>query len=207
MTWEHPLETAPALLECSGLTVKGYSVPPFHVRVGQAVCLHVSLPSPAWYEELLPLLTARRTHPALHFFGTVAYLDRPRPHRRWWGGLHGPSARDWLTTEKELTPAEATTVLNLVDVPANPSVGRIGWNERTIIALEACLLRPPNLLVFDTSGNDSLTARHLFERLSFRPPNLALLYLKTRLGTEDSCLPGSTCLEIIRTPSQATLAE
>ncbi|HTU23262.1 MAG TPA: hypothetical protein VMG10_34830 [Gemmataceae bacterium] len=129
------------------------------------------------------------------------------PQRRWWGGWRSPSAGDWLTKEKNLTSTEATAVLGTVDLPADLSVGRIGWRERSLIALEACLLRPPDLLVFDTCGNDWLTIPHIFERLVSHTPQFALLYLKTRFGKEDPCLPGATCIEFIHAPAHATIAE
>ena len=195
MTLKKALETLPVCLECDGLTTREFSVPPFRVEVGQSVCLHVLLPSPAWHEDVLPILTGRLAHPALHLHGSVSYLKRPIPRRRWWGGWHSPSAGDWLTTEKGLTSSEAAAVLSRVGEPADLSVGRIGWNERTMLALEACLLRPPDLLVFDTCGNDTETAYHIFERLASRSPQFALLYLKTRFYSDDPCLPVAACVE------------
>jgi hypothetical protein len=160
-----------------------------------------------WYETLVPILSGRVAHPALHLHGSVSYLERPMPRRRWWGWLHDPSAHDWLTADKGLTSTEAAAVLGRVEEPADLSVGRIGWNERTLLALEAFLLRPADLLVFDTCGNDSLTAHRVFERLASRPLQLALVYLKTRFGTGDPCLPDAMCLDLVQAPLQATIAE
>lgn len=207
MTVNQLLETSSVRLECDGLTVRDFSLPPFRLQVGQGICLHVPLSTEIWYETLAPILCGRIAHPALHLHGSVSYLERPMPRRRWWGRLHNPSAGDWLTVERGLTPTQAAAVLGLVNEPANLSVGRIGWNERTMLALEACLLRPPDLLVFDTCGNDSLTAHRIFERLASRPPQLALLYLKTKFERDDPCLPGSTCLELVRGPLQTTVVE
>jgi hypothetical protein len=193
-------------LECDGLTTRDFSLPPFCVQTGQSVCLHVRLSTAIWYETLKPMLSGRIAHSALHLHGSVSYLERPMPRRRWWGGWHGPSAGDWLTAERGLTSTEAESVLNLVGEPADMSIGRIGWKERTLLTLEACLLRPPDLLVFDTCGNDWETIYHIFNRLASRTPQFALLYLKTRLEREDLCLPGAACLELVRAPSPATLA-
>jgi hypothetical protein len=194
-------------LECAGLTVGNFSVPPFHVQAGQTVCLHVSPRPEIWHEALAPILSGRIAHPALRFHGSASYLERPMPRRRWWGWLHNPSAHDWLTTERGMTSTEAATVLDMVDWPEDLSIGRMGWNERTMLALETCLLRPPDLLVFETVGHDLLTTRRIFERLSSRPPDLALIYLKTRHEMDDPCLPGGTCFDVVRAPSQAIIAE
>lgn len=207
MTVKNTIETSLVRLDCDGLITQDFSVPPFRVEAGQGVCLHVLLPSPMWHEKVMPLLAGRIAHPALHLLGSVSYLERPMPRRRWWGKLHNPSAGDWLTVERELTSTEAAAVLNLVGEPADLSIGRLGWNERTMLALEVCLLGPLDLLVFDTCGNDWLTTHRCFERLVSRPPQLALLYLKTRFEKEDACLPDSVCLEIVRAASSATIAE
>jgi hypothetical protein len=207
MTGKKSIETSPIRLECDGLTTRNFLIPSFHLEAGQAICLHVLLPSPAWHEDVLPILIGRTAHPSMRFFGTVAYLDRPRPHRRWWGGLYNPSARDWLITQKGLTSTEAAAVLGLVDVPADLRVGNESWHSRTMLALEACLLHPPDLLVFDTTGNDRLTIQRLFERLSSRPPDLALIYLKTRHEMDDPCLPSGTCLDLVPASPHTTLVE
>jgi hypothetical protein len=207
MTSKKSIERSRIRLECDGLTTQTFFIPSFHLEEGQVICLHVLLPSLAWHEDVLPILTGRTAHSSLRFFGTVAYLDRPMPRRRWWGGLYNPSASHWLIAEKGLTSKEAWAVLDLVDWPEDVSVGSEGWNERTMLALEACLLHPPDVLVLDTTGNDPLTTQSIFERLSSRPPDLALIYLKTRHEMDDPCFPGSTCFDVVRAPSQATLAE
>ncbi len=211
MTRNGRLDMPEVRLECAGLTVGDFSVgdfsvPPFQVRAGQAVCLHVPPYTAIWHENLKPILSGRRVHPALHLHGSVSYLERPMPRRLWWGKRHNPSAIDWLTTEKGLTSAEAAVILSSLGEPPDLSIGRIGWRERTLLALEATLLRPPGLLVLDTVGNDPQTIQQLFQRLASRPQSLAVLYLKTRRGTDDPCLPGAVCLEMARAPSPRTLA-
>lgn len=207
MTENGHCNMAEVRLECDGLTTNDFSVPPFRVRAGQAVCLHLPLSTAIWQETLAPILSGRRAHPALHVHGSVSYLDRPMPRRYWWGWRHNPPAHAWLTGERGLTSTEATAVLGRVEVPADLNIGRVGWNERTLLALEACLLRPPDLLVFDTCGNDSLGAQHLFERLAFRPPQLALVYLKTTFERDEPCLSGAACLEVVPAPSPAMIVE
>lgn len=207
MTRNERLDIPKVRLECDGLTIRDFFLPPFRVETGQSVCLHVRLPSPKWQEELVPILSGRVVHPAIHLHGSVTYLERPMPRRRWWGKRYNPSAGDWLTTEKGLTSKEAATVLSLVGEAAEMSVGAIGWNERTMLDLEACLLRPPDLLVFDMCGNGPEIASPIFERLASRTPPFALLYLKTRFYKYDLCLPGAVCLEMARAPAQATIAE
>jgi hypothetical protein len=212
MTRNAHLDMPELRLECAGLTVGDFSVgdfavPPFQVRAGQAVCLHVPPSWRIWHAILIPILSGRKAHPALRLHGPVSYLERPMNRRRWWGLLHNPSISRWLTVEKGLTSPEAAAILGMFDLPADVSIGRIGGSERIILALEACLLRPPGLLVFETVGHGPDTIQYVFERLASRPPSLALIYLKTRRGVEDPCLPGAVCLEMVRASAPAAIAE
>jgi hypothetical protein len=207
MTGNGHLEMPEIRLECAGLTVGDFSVPSFCVQAGQAICLHVPPVRAIWGEILIPILSGRIAHPALRLHGSVSYLERPMSRRRWWGLLRSPSIGHWLTAEKGLTLSEAAAILGVVDLPADVSIGRIGGSERIILPLEACLLRPPGLLVFETVGHGPPTIQYIFERLASRPPSLALIYLKTRRGADDPCLPGAVCLEMARAPSHPAIAE
>jgi hypothetical protein len=156
---------------------------------------------------LLPVLTGQRAHPALHCFGSVRYLARPMPYRRWWGRRRNPQARDWLLAERGLTTTEAADALDRVGVPSDLRIGSIDWNERTMLALEALLFRVPDLLVFDTSGNGPDAEERIFARLTSRPANLALLYLRTHGGPDALCLPRSTCIALESCPAQTATVE
>jgi hypothetical protein len=156
---------------------------------------------------LLALLTGRVANPALRLFGSASYLERPVPRRRWWGGLSDPPVRDWLVRDKGLTPEEAATVLERVALLPQLRVGWVGWNERTLLALEACLLHPPDLLIFDTAGNDPLGIQRAFERLATRPPSLAVVYLKLHINQDEFCLPGAACLALACRSWQTTAVE
>lgn len=211
MTRNGHLDLPELRLECAGLTagdfsVGDFSVPSFQVQAGQAVCLHVPPSWRIWHAILIPILSGRKAHPALRLHGPVSYLERPMSRRRWWGLLHSPSVGHWLTVEKGLTSAEAAAILRMVDVPADLSIGRLGGSERMILAVEACLLRPPGLLVFETIGHGPETIQYVFERLASRPLSVALIYLKIRPGAEDPCLPDATCLKMVRAPSPTARA-
>lgn len=200
----------PLRLECSGLTIGGHVLPPFQVRAEEAVCLHVEYAPSAdhWYDSVQPLLLGRIKHPAIRLLGVVANLERPFSPRRWMFWRKNPSARDWLLTEGKLSPQEAAHVLSQAPVPINVPVGWLGWGERTMLALEACLLHPPDLLVFDTAGCAGPTIEAVFDRLATRPSGLALAYLKTNLNYDYlPCLPGASCHVIAAVASQTAAVE
>ena len=194
-------------LECLGLTAGDFSVLPFSVSSGQALCLHIPPALTTGREVLLAILTGRTAHPGFRFLGSVGRLDRPTPRRRWWGGLFNPTVHDWLVGEIGLTPAEAAGILARVAVPAQLRIGRMGWNERTLLALETCLLHPPDLLIFDTAGNDPLGIQRVFERLVSRPPLLAVVYLKLEIKQDEFCLPGAACLSVVCRSLQTAAVE
>jgi hypothetical protein len=84
-------------------------------------------------------------------------------------------------------------------------IGVLGWNQRTLLALETCLIHPPDLLVFDTAGNDHLAAQAVFDRLAARPPSLAVLYLKTL--ADWPCFPGASCVTLVPESARAVVVE
>jgi hypothetical protein len=189
-------------IHCLGLDARGFCLPPFTLRAGEALCLHVPSIDPPWYDLLLPLITGQTAHPALQFTGTVTYLQKPVPRRRWWllGRMRNPAAGDWLTADRRLSPAEATATLQRLSIVPRTPIGSLGWNERSLLAVEAFLLRPPDVLVFETTGQDPLGERRVLDRLSSAPADLALVYLKMLRDRPHPCLPRGTCLDVAARP-------
>jgi hypothetical protein len=183
-------------LECLGLTVGRFVVPHFRLYRGESVCLHIGPTDDDWYEQMLPVLTGKRSHPSFRIHRSIASLERPVPRRRWFRRPKYTSAQDWLIRDKGLTAAEANGILDRLSIPPAAWVEWQGWKERTLLALEACLLRPPDVLVIDTAGNGPDSIQMMFERLTARPSGLALLYLKNLTIPPLACLPDARCLEI-----------
>jgi hypothetical protein len=201
------LDQRPPPLECLGLTAGPARVPPFRLHAGEALCLHVEPPSPYWYDVLLPLLTGRVAHPSLILRGEVTYLERPMPRRGWFGRRPYRSARDWLAAERGLTESDGALILERLSITPEMSTGRLGWNERTLLALEAFLLRPSDVLIFDTAGQDPLGGRRVFDRLEAEPGPCARVYLKTGSGPLSPCYPATACLDVAAQPPKLTRVE
>jgi hypothetical protein len=201
------LDQRPPPMECLGLTAGPARVPPFRLHAGEALCLHVEPPSPYWSDVLLPLLTGRVAHPSLILWGKVTYLERPMPRRGWFGRRLDRTAREWLTAERGLTEAEAAFVLERLSIAPEMETGRLGWNERTRFALEAYLLRPSDVLVFDTAGQDPLGRQRVFERLGAEARPFARVYLKTGPGPIWPCYPARACLEVAAQPPELARVE
>src|ERR1700693_6340732 len=91
-----PLLASPIRMACLGVTVRGFSVPPFTVRGGESVCLHVPPSETPWHEGLLRALSGVVPIAGLKFHGTFEYLELPMPRRRWWGRVWNPPAPAWL---------------------------------------------------------------------------------------------------------------
>lgn len=193
-------------IRCHGLTMGDFSVPPFGVRAGDRLCLHVHHGDTPWYEVCRPLLSGKVPHPALQITGNVQYLDRMIVYRRWWGMLYNPTALDWLTKRIGLAPDEATALLQRLGFRSDLWVRFLGLNERTFLAVEAVLARPPDVLAFDTAGNDLYGIRHIHERLSTGRPDLAIVFVKTNLK-DTPCFPGAACLDVGAPHSSVIVAE
>ena len=203
MTPEKEMSRA-VLIECAGLTIEDCLLPPFCLHTGEGLCVHVATPSPWWQDNLVPVLTGNRPRPELVLHGAVSYLERPRAERRWWGRLANPTVAEWLVAARGLQMSETAKALERVGLSGDIPMGSVGWNERTLLALEGWLARPTNALVFDTAGNDPRGEQRVMERVAARPECLTLIYLKTSAST--MCLPGSACIRLARRTLQPTTA-
>ncbi|HEX5273403.1 MAG TPA: hypothetical protein VFW33_23060 [Gemmataceae bacterium] len=192
-------------LECLGLAAGSGRVPPFQLRAGESLCLHVEPPSPYYHDVLVPLLTGRVAHPSLLLRGKVTYLERPMPRRGWFGRSLYRTASDWLTSEKGLTEEEAALILQRLSIAPEVKTGRLPGNERTFLALEAYLLRPSDVLAFDTAGLAPLSIRWVFDRLNAESRSFAKVYLKT--NPSPPCYPADACLDVAAQPSELARVE
>jgi hypothetical protein len=197
----------PLRFECQGCRVDDHWIPPFQLHAGEAICLHILPGFFTWHDTLVPALRGEKDLSGLRVHGKVEYLARPTPQRGWFGRRRDSSAHDWLTLQKGLSEPEAEQILERVRVPGDVRIGWMGWNERTLLAVEAILCRPLDVLIFDTAGNDPFGSRHLVDRLTSRPENLSLIYLKTVNHPDVPCLSGSTCLEIRAQPIETAFVE
>ena len=194
-------------IECDGISVGGRFLPPFQLEAGGAICLHVEHCPIPWYEGLLQALKGETVHSGLRVLGSAAYLARPMPRRRWFGRWNDSSAQQWLISEGGLSEFQASSVLKLVGVPPELRIGWMGWNERTLLALEACFLKPPSVVIIDTAGNDPSGVELILNRTATRPVELALIYVKTILRESEPCLPGGRCLEVAVNPPVTVAVE
>ncbi|HYV34155.1 MAG TPA: hypothetical protein VE988_00540 [Gemmataceae bacterium] len=207
---DHRLVTSAQItprLECQGFEAGDIVLPSFKLHAGESLCLHVEHGHLPWYETLLPLLKGEVIHSGLRIHGVVRYLERPMPARGWFGRRKDLSARDWLVLEKHVPLKAALAILDCVHIPQDLRIGWMGWNERTMLALEFNLFDPPDVLLFDTGGNDPLGVLRVFDRLATRPKTLTLVYLKYINGPGSPCLVGGQCLDVAARPTEAALVE
>ena len=183
-------------MECFGLELAGSILPPFELHAGEALCLHIEHSTIPWYEGILKLLRGDISDPQLRVDGQVRYLERPMPGRGWFGRRKNMLPGNWLVNEVKLSPTEANRILNQLNVNPDLRIGWMGWNERTLLALEAYFVHSPDLLVFDTSGNDYQGIHTVFSRLDSRPPSMAVIYLKTNPGSMSPCFAGAKCIDL-----------
>src|SRR5947209_592555 len=93
----------PVRISSEGCHVAGIWIPPFSLRQGEVVCLHMPCaPFSPEEDQVVEVLTGERPVPGLHLSGRVCWADRLSPRRRgFFQGLRvrlfrPPLARDWL---------------------------------------------------------------------------------------------------------------
>src|SRR5437870_12511201 len=98
------------LVRCDGTQAGSVWIPPFVLRRGSWLCLH--MPSPACDRLMgivVDLLTARgaQTHPGLTVHGQIRWAQPPTLARGLFALFHNPRGVDWLMRKGRLTRPEA----------------------------------------------------------------------------------------------------
>jgi hypothetical protein len=205
------------LVACEGITVGSLQVPPFELRAGRLVCLHVPGPADSADQfHLVQALTGARPLPGLRLFGRVeAAMPPTQP-----AGLLGlfrrlPRAATWLSRSAGIPAAEAEAIVARLVQATDERVGQLPighlpMNPRTLLGLEAAWARGADAIVFTTVGIDPRGYRLVFEAVSSRLPRCAAIRLSyarwTQGGWERACFPLGTCVELSSLSGSASVA-
>jgi hypothetical protein len=179
-------------------------LPPFELKCGQLVCLHLPAQATADKNELIRVLTGIQESPAISRFGKVCWVERPATPtgpKEW---LHRQRIGEWLARVGNLPACEAQANLMRLGIDSDTPVRTLSWNPRTLVGLEAAWARSAEVIVFDTVGNDLSGMEAVYQAVSSRLERCAALHLsypffgpgESSVPSHRVCPPGATCLEV-----------
>lgn len=143
-----------------------FFLPPFHLRLGGALCLHVSFPCFSPEEaKFVRSLTADDRVPGLHGQGPIAWAAPVPPAGR---GLlfREPTVMEWLRDAARLPPAEAQAFVVRHRLQPAWKISSLAGTPNILLALESAHARGCEMVLYSTAGLDPLGIREVHEVVS-----------------------------------------
>jgi hypothetical protein len=192
----------PVRISCDGVIIASLSLPPFQLKLGEVLCLH--LPSPALSKEethLINALTGKRLVLGLHLFGRVCFAAPPT-RRGIFGLFRSLHPIDWLRHSGGLLRAEAEAIIERLGLKPEWRLSQLPATPRTLLGLEAAWAQGAEVVVFSTTGLDPTGVLAVFEAVASRLDRCAaisLSYPSVQNGQmKRDCFRGALCLEVTR---------
>jgi hypothetical protein len=190
----------PARLVCEGASVGPYDLPPFQLRAGDLICLHLAAPADYIAEAtLLRALTGREPHPGLRPLSRVLDASPAARRRGLWRLLGQPTLARWLAHASGIPFAEATHQLAELGLLPSARLDCVAGTPRTLLGLACAWNRGAEAVIFTTAGLDPLGREAVVNAVRSRLercPAILLSYPYLTSGeTRRDCPPGARCLE------------
>jgi hypothetical protein len=188
----------PVRLSCQGVTVGRINLPPFELRIGELVCLH--MPCLAYSEEekqIVQVLTGDRTVSGLRLFGRILPAFAPVFRAGFLDFWFHPSAMTWLRQTAGITREEAEAILIRLGIHPDLRLCYLSGNPKALLGLEAAWARGAEGIVFTTVGCNRQTLYAAVAAQLQHCPALHLSYAYiTNRRQERYCFPGASCIEL-----------
>lgn len=191
------------LLSGDGFTVGSLYIPPFQLRAGECVCLHLpdTLDSPE-VEQLIRIITGKKALPEVRLHGRALWAAPVRNVRHGLVGLFRPMrVEDWLARVAGATPPQARAILRgLAADSRNDRLDQLAGTPRTLLSVEAAWLAGAQVVAFTTAGLDPSGREAVHHTVSSHFPcwsaiHLSFPFLQNGQRLRE-CFPGTTCLEL-----------
>lgn len=186
-------------IHCDGITVGGMEVPPFLLRSGEIICLHMPcLMFSTHLDEFLRAITGKRAIPGLRLNGKVCWAEPSRGMTGLLGRFYQPRAEDWLRRAGRISRAEAQAIVTRIGLPLGLRLSQLGGNWRLLLSIEAAWAGKTDVIVFSSSGCDPTGIRSAHLSITEKLHRCAALRLCFRdiHGRYPEEHPEGRCLEV-----------
>ena len=200
-------------LACTGARAGTVVIPPFSLRVGELICLHLPYHLPAGFQtELLRALTGKRPMTGLRLFGRVLPALPAADERialfRFLGALR---STQWLRQQAGMPQHEANAALRRIGLDQDWPLTHLAGNPRTLLGLEAAWAAGAEAIVYWTTCCDPSGVRAVHTAVTSRLATCPAIHLSFLRFQNDEpvrdCLPGFPCLDLIDSSTPRLRAE
>jgi len=194
------------LLACEGVSIGTLWLPPFELKAGEAICLHMpSQVSQADQESMQDALTGKQILPGLRLYGKVVWAKPATNPRNFFGLLRigrltQPRPADWLSREAGVLSAEANAIVTRLGLQPEWKLCQLAYNPRTLLGLEAAWARGANVVLFSARGCDPVGIQQVQQAVLSRLERCAAIELCDPKNQEGAVcghfLAGANCIEL-----------
>jgi len=190
-------------LSCEGVTIASIQIPPFKLRHGDFICLHMPCLSDSQEaEEIAQTLSGQRLVPGLHVYCPVSRVY-PAIVRASIFNLLYPRAATWLRKAAKVSPAVAEASVARLGIRKDCMLAQLSGVPKAMLGLEAAWLSGATVVLFTTIGIGGPGLDDLYAAVTARLGQSAAIHLSyahwTNGQLERDCYPGATCLELTTT--------
>jgi hypothetical protein len=201
-----------ARLVCEGAQVGSLHVPPFELRPGTSICLH--LPSPVRYGDMERLAWAftgrdgvRGIHVQARMLSALSDVDLPHP-RGLLGLFYRPRVKTWLLRRSRRSAEEVNRILHRHGWTDKTQIVRLAGTPKTLLALEAAWAAGAEGILFTTMGLDPLGEERVKELVLQHLEDCPAVHLSTQYTCNGQvgrrCFTPGICIETLEATSLAT---
>ena len=198
---------SPIQISCEGFTLGSFWVPPFQLKAGEVVCLHLPFsPDSTETEKFLQVLTGERSEAGFHAFGRVACAQPARSKRKGWLPFaQDETVREWFYRSTQGVSLIGESDFSRLGVQASWKVSQLGYNHRLLLGLEAAFQNSTESIVFSTVGCDPSGYSLAVEWFSWkRERAISGIYLSYPFmqngQTRRFCFPRGKCVDVSLQP-------
>jgi hypothetical protein len=190
-------------LSCRGIMVASIWIPPFQLRAGDFLCLHMPcLAFSKEEEQIVCVLTGGCPVAGLRLFSHICRASAPVSRGGILGLFRRPRVVDWIRRSGGISRMEARAIMARLGLRPDWRVCQLAMTPRTLLGLEAAWARGAEVVVFTTVGCDPLGRKAVYEAVSARLHHCAALHLSYsfiqngRPGRD--CFTRGSCIELRR---------
>jgi hypothetical protein len=203
----------PIRLSCDGMIIGSLVIPPFQLKAGEFICLH--LPGPAGSKEevqLIQILTGKSSVSGLRLFGRVLYASPATDRRGFFRFLRPLRPADWLRQSAGISRQEAGAIVARLGIKQEWHLSQLASNPSTLLGLEAAWAQGAEVILFSTSGCDPSGIRAVFNSVSSHLDRTAAIYLSLPFfqggKLKRNYFPGALCLEVtLQTAASSSMSQ
>jgi hypothetical protein len=204
------------LIECDGITLGKYSVPPFTLRAGEVVCWQMPAPAYSELERLaIKTLIGEYSLRGLNVSAKVLLVDPGllSIHRRWQRLaylFHRPLLVNRLAKIAGISKAQAENIADRHGVRRDIRVGSLSNTPRVLLVLESAWARGAQVVVFSTVGCDPPGITAIYGEIATHLDDCAGIELCYPVWTQGrqvrQWFPGATCVELTAQKKISTIS-